>query len=760
VELFASLAKRHLWIPCGLVAFLLPAVAVAEEEDLLGWPRRIEAPQATVTIYQPQLESLTENDLTARGAISVLLNGEEEPRFGAVWFGSAIDVDRDVRMVYIRDVKVTDVRFPEASQEHLDQLTELLETEMPKWDLSFSLDHLLAMLDLVDQERVAAEGLKTDPPKIVFINEPAVLVFIDGEPQLHEIEGSDLKQVINSPYPILFDQASDRYYLDGGETWYRAHEPLGPWTVVASVPPAVAALRPPPPDEPDLPEGVEVAEEEEDDRIPRIVIATEPTELIVIDGDTKWTPLPDSGLLYVSNTDSDVLMEVATQRYFVVLSGRWFASKSLDGPWMHVPSDELPVDFGEIPDESDMGHVRVFVAGTEEAHEAVLENQIPQTSAIKRSEAKLEVEYDGDPIFEPIEDTELKFAVNTATPVIQDGEWYYACDQAVWFTAGSANGPWIVADKIPDEIQAIPPSSPVYNTKYVYVYESTPEVVYVGYTPAYTGSYVHHTTIVYGTGWHYNPWWGPWFYPRPATWGFHVRWNPWTGWGVGFSFSTGRFRVSVGFGGPRRVGWWGPVGFRPIPRGFHHGYRRGARAGYRAGYAAGAQSARGQNNIYNKPGNATRNTRPAQGTATRPATRDTRPNNVYADQSGNVYRRNDNGSWDRRQGDTWTPSDSSATGPSGGAGSGDRSRPSTGSQPSTGSRPSTGSQPSTGSRPSTGTRPSTGSAPSTGSRPSYGSSSNLNRDYNARQRGSQRTNSYRSSGASRGGSRGGGGRRR
>ncbi len=51
-----------------------------------------------------------------------------------------------------------------------------------------------------------------------------------------------------------------------------------------------------------------------------------------------------------------------------------------------------------------------------------------------------------------------------------------------------------------DEIQKIPPSEPVYNTKYVYVYESTPEVVYVGYTPGYMWSYPWYGVPIYGTG--------------------------------------------------------------------------------------------------------------------------------------------------------------------------------------------------------------------------------------------------------------------
>jgi hypothetical protein len=87
--------------------------------------------------------------------------------------------------------------------------------------------------------------------------------------------------------------------------------------------------------------------------------------------------------------------------------------------------------------------------------------------------------------------------------------------------AGRRGGP------IPDdEIQAIPPESPVYNTRFATVYDSTPELVYTAYTPAYLGSYPYYGTVVFGTGWAYRPWWGAYYYPRPWSWGFHARYAP------------------------------------------------------------------------------------------------------------------------------------------------------------------------------------------------------------------------------------------
>jgi len=212
-------------------------------------------------------------------------------------------------------------------------------------------------------------------------------------------------------------------------------------------------------------------------------------------------------------------MNIEKQEYYILLSGRWYASKSLQGPWAYIPGDELPDDFSKIPQESDMATVRYAVPGTEEAEEAVQEAQMPQTAAVDRNKASLTVEYDGEPKFEPVEDTKLTYASNTATPVIAAGGKYYAVDEAVWFVAAKPTGSWAVAIEVPDEIYTIPVKSPLYYVTFVRIYGYTPEVVYVGYTQGYTNVYVYNNTIVYGTGYWYPGWYGRYYYPRPATWG-------------------------------------------------------------------------------------------------------------------------------------------------------------------------------------------------------------------------------------------------
>ncbi len=724
------------------------------------WPREIIVPEAKIVIYQPQLESFKGDKLTARAAVSVTKKGETKPVFGAVWFDARVSTDRNTRMVKPLDVKVTNAKFPNVDPSKVEKLSRILEKEVPTWNLSISLDRLLTMLALIEKERTAAENLNSTPPKIIFVTSPTVLVMIDGAPELRKVDKSNLMQVVNTPFFIVLESSTKKYYLKVGEEWAAASDLAGPWKVVVNPPESVLSAA-----------ELSVAETGKDPnarkesttthQIPRVIVSTDPAELVQVDGEPKYIPISETDLLYMSNTESDVFMEIGSQRFFVLLAGRWFVSSRLNGPWEYVQEGKLPSDFAKIPADSPKAHVLGHVSGTEQARDAVLDTYIPQTAEIKRKEATVSVAYDGKPKFEKMEGTDMYYAVNTSYSVIRVDNLYYCCHEAVWYVAADPLGPWTVCVTVPKVIYTIPPSYPVYHVKYVYVYDYTPDIVYVGYTPGYVGCYVYYGTVVYGTGYVYHGWYGHHlhYYPRPVTWGYAVHYNSYTGnWafavgGVGY-YGGGVAVVGAGW---RRGGWWGAGGYRDVdisrtvttPRGTWSGnteikrdgrnldidrnvsftpnediYNRREdiradkdkrredagskwqeRADQRTERPGDRQERSGDRPSVDRP----RTERPAD----RPKadTRTQRQNNVFSDRDGNVFKKTDKG-WQQRDRSGWSDK--------------------------------TVKKPSTGSRTST-------------------SRSSLNRDYQARQRGTNRTNNYqryKSSGGSRGGfQRSGGGRR-
>ncbi len=715
------------WGASFVALVLWTLAAVAQDEELSTWPREIAIKDGVIVLYQPQPEKLEGNLITGRAAVAIELESRDAPVFGAIWFAGDLQIDRSDRTAVVESVDVTNVRIPEGDEDKTNALIAVLERELPKQQIQISLDNLLATLEQVDARAEAAEQINTSPPNIIFSTEPAILVPLDGKPQYRDVENSKVERVINTPFTLLRDGRT-HYLFASEDNWYTAGDIEGPWTLTNSVPSQISQLAPPPPEED---EGNE--EDVGSGPPPKIIVSTEPSELIVIDGKPEFKPVDGTELLYVSNSESDLLMHIGGQQYYVLLAGRWYTSDDLDGPWAYTKGEDLPTDFRDIPEDAEVNTVLYAVPGTKAAEEAVLDAQMPQTAAVDPSKASLEVVYDGKPKFDEIDGTDLDYAVNTSTPVIKAEGRYYAVDEAIWFVADSANGKWLVAREVPDVIYTIPPESSLYYVTFVRIYKAEPDVVYVGYTPGYTNTYVYNTTVVYGTGYYYPGWYGNYYYPRYSTWGFHVRYTPWGGWGFGFSYSNGPFTFYFGGGGWYRGGWWGPRPYYGYHRGYRHGYNHGFRHGYNRGYASGYLAGRrhGNDNLYKSQRNLARTQPTRQALAERPSTRiaNQRKNNVYADKAGNVYRDRGDG-WDKRTRDGWENHDVK--------------RPEQRPEKLPESRPSQLPESKPAKLPEQ--RPS--------SRPSSTYNRDLNRSRDNRARGNTRTRNYRASrGASRGGMR-------
>jgi hypothetical protein len=534
-----------------------------------GWPRRIQLGETTVLLDAPQAESLEGAKLKARGTARIQRSEGGEPAVATLWYDADVEINRARRIVTLASVSVPRLQLPGASPVKQQRLATRLGQVITRQRLALPLDDVLAGAKLSTRRDAAPPKLGTDPPKILFETEPAVLVVFDGAPRFRAVEGTSLERALNTPFLVLHDPKANAYWLDGGTMWFRAPDAAGPFSKADDVPrEAVQIARRDLKDAGVADDEVEKAARSEEKRVPKILVATEPTELVVSDGPPEWRPEVEGELDAMSNSESDIFRMVSDKRTWLVLSGRWYRSDDLGGPWAYVSPDDVPAGFRRIRPESEKASVLAFVPGTAPAREALQDATTPRTAAVRRSEAHVTVTYDGEPKFERIPGGEVEYALNTAESVLRIRGRYLVCDQGVWFTADGPKGPWRVSDSIPDEdIQTIPLESPVYNTRFATVYDSTPDTVYVAYTPAYLGSYPYFGTVVFGTGWAYRPWWGAAYYPRPWTWGFHARYAPWAGWGYGFGWGPawGGFRYGFGYGWGAR--WCGPGGFyRPAFR--------------------------------------------------------------------------------------------------------------------------------------------------------------------------------------------------
>ena len=528
-----------------------------------AWPRLFTSGDDKFSIYQPQVDRWEGNQIQLYSAVELKSGKDTAARYGVVWFQARTEVDKVNRLVTLDQAKVTEVKFP-AAHEMEAKLTAILEKRLPSATKIVSLDRLEAELDQ-SEDTIRGVAVKNDPPKIIIASKPSLEILIDGAPRLSAVQDTKLQRIINTRSIILFEEDKKLYFLRVQDWWLQSKELDGPWQYAKKLPDdmkkaeefIVSQNQAQDPEGERNKQQPSLKESGKKGNVPDVYVVYGPAELIETKGDPQFAPIHGAALEYVTNTTGNIFRLGAD--YYVLISGRWFKSPSLDGPWTFVDAQAMPPDFAKIPTDSPKSTILASVPGTPQAKEALIANSIPQTATITRSEAKITVQYDGDPTFEQIDGTSLSRAVNTSAALIKVSDTSYYCVEAgVWFKAPTPQGPWTVADSVPVDIYDIPATSPIHYVTYVKVYGSTPDVVYVGYTPGYYGTVVSSstTTVVYGTGWYYPPYIGPTvWYGWPYTYGV----------GAGFTYATDSgWSVSFGVGYgyyPWYYPWWGPMGY-------------------------------------------------------------------------------------------------------------------------------------------------------------------------------------------------------
>ena len=538
------------------------------------WPRTMTAPDATLTLYQPQPDSWNGYTLRARLAARAETGGKtSRVYYGVIEIEAGTLTDKGRRAVMVDKAKVIDAEFPAATPAQRQAWGQAAAQELSSKSRNLALDRLEAALAANDA--VAADNrasLRNTPPRILFSSVPAVLVYIDGAPDYRALEGTSFQRVLNTR-PLLLRDNRAVHYLKVFDGWLSAPAITGPWRVVeqpgaelrdafdkAQRARLIDPLRGQPVPGETAPRLAQ--------QVPAIVVATVPTELIVTEGAPNYAPIAGTQLLYVTNTRGHVFRDGADNKMYVLAAGRWFRAADENGPWEFVGADRLSPEFARIPDTSPKENVKASVAGTAQAREAAIAANIAQTAQIKIAGTTMTPpQFDGEPVLRRIEGTDLDYVANTATPLIRVApQRFFALENGVWFSANTARGPWSVATEVPASIYSIPPSSALYYVTFAHVYAAGADSVQVGYTPGYLGMLVDPVShvVVHGTGYVYPPWIGSVWYGAPSTYGFGAAttFTPWTGWapGFGFGWAWGSDTAATGWGWGVYP-WWGPWGW-------------------------------------------------------------------------------------------------------------------------------------------------------------------------------------------------------
>jgi len=684
--------KRRLLQFTGIVAlpailFFWVSMAFADQDP--GWPRELKKEGATLTYYQPQIDEWKNHrDLKFRAAFSLTPPGGKAVP-GVASLSAKTMVDKEARTAVLKELEMTDARFPSLDEEKSKQMETLLKKMLSFKAMTISLDRLIALAN-EGQSAVRPVAVKTDPPKIFVSQTPAILLALDGDPALAPIEGTKLQFVINTSWNVFFDMEAKKYYLLYDNVWLTADALSGAWTGASTLPADMSKL-PANQNWDDVKKNV--PPRYKTTRPPQVFFSGTPSELLIFKGKPVYASIPATRLAYATNTQSDLFVQNDEQQYYFLISGRWFRSKSFDGPWTYAGGD-LPADFAKIPSGSPKSYVLASVPGTQEASDAVLLAEIPTTAIVNRAEAesKVKVAYDGDPQFKPIEGTSLQYATNTQDKIIKVGDLYYFCFQGVWFMSASPKGPWKTADSVPDEIYKIPPSSPVYNVTYVTVSNPTPTTVESSTTSGYVGVFIIGAavgaTIAYGTGYYYPPYiYYPPYYaypiyrPYPYTYGVHAVYNPYYGgYHVGhyaygpyaaaggsawYNPATGRYgrsaTVQTPYGGRTAAATYNPWtgGYAATRQGSNPYGQWGSSVAVRGddwARTAHVTTSQGTRAAYQTSSGEYGTVKHKAGGGTTVHTQD----NVYAGKDGNVYKKDSSGSWSKYDSGGWNTVDTSA----------------------------------------------------------------------------------------------------
>jgi hypothetical protein len=669
-------------LSCAVVAlsWTLATDRSPARADASDWPQTESVQGYTMVEYQPQVVTWTDDKhLTGRMALSITKQGStNKPVFGVINLTADTRADYTQRIVVISNVRFVGVDFPELSADQRQQLTDFINRYERFGNRVVPLDGMLAAT-VAARNAARTVQLSTTPPDIDYSASPAILVAFDGDPVFGPVKGAnDLQFGVNTNWNVF--KTGGVYYLLDGASWLQASALNGPWKAAGALPAALRQL----PDDPNWSTARAALDAPAPSAVPTVWIATKPAEAIVTNGAPKLVAIAGTQLTYVDNTQAALFFDRGTKQYYYLTSGRWFAAANLSGPWSFA-GQSLPADFAKIPVSSPRGWVLASVPGTPQAQTAILAADVPHSAAITRMNATLSVTYGGPPNWQPIAGTPLQYAANTSFDVIKDGNAYYACSNAVWFTATSPNGPWTVADSIPDEIYQIPSNSPLYPDTYVTVETSDTNTVTYEYTAGYLSNYAWNNGYYYGTGWWAPPYIGegalPVYYGWPATYVGGTYYNTATslyarGYGVvgpyggarsatGYNPATGNFwhasSVYGPYGGIGHVavynpasgeyshadGAWGPRG---VVTGGGNIYGSRAYAGTTYTRADSVSPYGAWGSVARPYDMATANAARAAGVAdyaTTGATGDYARNDVYAGSDGNVYRPGASSGWDR-----------------------------------------------------------------------------------------------------------------
>jgi len=168
---------------------------------------------------------------------------------------------------------------------------------------------------------------------------------------------------------------------------------------------------------------------------PPIFYSEGPAVMVAFMGepDFKAVDPKTNKVLFALNTNWDILMDVASSTYYLLIEDGWVKTQDLvKGPWAVV--DKLPASFSTLPNDENWADVK-------KALNPKPFETVPKVFVSKQPGELIETE--GKPAMSPISGTKLMYITNTESDIFflsTDSNYYYLVEGR-WFRSKAYNFP-------------------------------------------------------------------------------------------------------------------------------------------------------------------------------------------------------------------------------------------------------------------------------------------------------------------------------
>ncbi len=192
-----------------------------------------------------------------------------------------------------------------------------------------------------------------------------------------------------------------------------------------------------------------------DNTPPRIIYATVPSLLVLVDGAPILKPLVNS-YERVVNTRSLLVLStnLYDQGYYLYAASNWYSAPSIEGPWVVNLTPPLDIDTARdaalATGQVDPAYPRQPLATPPVVYLSTVPTELLQST--------------GAANLLSVAGTDLLYVANSDNAIfyyLDQGD-YYALISGRWFKAPSLNGSWsyVPSDNLPADFKKIPPDSP------------------------------------------------------------------------------------------------------------------------------------------------------------------------------------------------------------------------------------------------------------------------------------------------------------